>query len=361
MTVDRPEIHLVHSSSGAGGLEVLLPGIIRRLAGYRFSVFVIRPHQSGAYNVYKETREEIKYGSIKNTVAYSKLFRYVFRNRNSILHLYSPGPIALLTARLAGVRKLVYSIHGTRYWENGWQKFILKIMWRLAIREDYIFTANSEFSAEVFKKNVVNLKDIRVVYNPVDSTIYKEPVQRNLPSVPGKVIYIGRLSRGKNLLKWIDTAVFLRDRFPDMVFEIFGEGSEEGTLRKKISDEDLGHFISLKGFTDKPEEIYQSSDLLLFLSDYESFGNVVVESILCGTPVLAGDIPSMKEIFRDFPQFLIPADLKHEEIISEKIKHYGSLKDLTGKARDSFIKRFSPSSNDEALKDIYDTLDAEQA
>ena len=47
---------------------------------------------------------------------------------------------------------------------------------------------------------------------------------------------------------------------------------------------------------------------MMFLSEYELFGNAVVESILCGTPVIASDIPSLREIFRNYPQFLVPAD-----------------------------------------------------
>jgi glycosyltransferase involved in cell wall biosynthesis len=361
MTGTRPEIHFVHSSSGTGGLEVLLPGITRRLSGYRFSAFVIRPRRTAGNDVYKNTNMAITYGSFNDPAAYSKLFKYAFRNRTAVFHLFSPGPIALLTVRLAGVRKLVYSIHGTRYWENGWQKFILNILWRLAIRKEYIFTANSAFSAEVFRKNIINLRNIRVIYNPIDSDIFINPDQRHYPAIPGKIIYCGRLSCGKNMTQWIDVAIYLRKQFPDMVFEIYGEGPEEAALRKKITDQDLGNFISLRGFTDKLQEVYQQADLLLFLSNYESFGNVVVESIMCGTPVLAYDIPSMKEIFRDFPQFLVPAEGKPEENISDKMRNYGPLRDLTGKVRDSFIRRFDPLSHDTALKEIYDTFHAKQA
>lgn len=361
MTGTRPEIHFVHSSSGTGGLEVLLPGIIRRLSGYRFSAFVIRPPRTEGNDVYKDTPLAITYGSLNDPAAYSKLFKYAFRNRNAVFHLFSTGPMALLIVRLAGVRSLVYSIHGTQYWDSRWQKLILRFIWRLALIRDCVLTSNSAFSAEVFRKNIINLRNIRVIYNPIDPDIFINPDQRQYPEIPGKIIYCGRLSRGKNMTQWIDVAIYLRKQFPDMVFEIYGEGPEEPVLRKKITDQNLGNFISLRGFTDKLQEVYQKADLLLFLSNYESFGNVVVESIMCGTPVLAFDIPSMKEIFRDFPQFLIPTEGKPEEIISDKMRNYGSLKDLTGTARDSFIRRFDPSSHDAALKKIYDTFHAKQA
>lgn len=361
MTGTRPEIHFVHSSSGTGGLEVLLPGIIRRLSGFCFSAFVIRPRRTAGNDVYKNTPVAITYGSLNDPAAYLKLFKYAFRNRNAVFHLFSTGPIALLIVRLAGVRNLVYSIHGTQYWDSQWQKLVFKFIWRLALIRGCVLTSNSVFSAEVFRKNIINLRNIRVIYNPIDPDIFINPDQRHYPAIPGRIIYAGRLSRGKNMTQWIDVAIYLKKQFPDMVFEIYGEGPQEAVLRKKITDQDLGSFILLRGFTDRPQDVYQQADLLLFLSNYESFGNVVVESILCGTPVLAYDIPSMKEIFRDFPQFLIPAERKPEENISDKIRNYGSLKDLTGMVRDSFIRRFDPSSHDTALKEIYDTFHAEQA
>ncbi len=92
---------------------------------------------------------------------------------------------------------------------------------------------------------------------------------------------------------------------------------------------------------DKIENEFRSSSLLLFLSEYESFGNVVVESILCGTPVLTSDIPAMREIFSGYPYFIINGKTDLFREIDMKITNLKKLKELTMKAREEFIQKYS--------------------
>ena len=95
------------------------------------------------------------------------------------------------------------------------------------------------------------------------------------------------------------------------------------------------------------------ADILLFLSEYESFGNVAVESILCGTPVIVSDIPSMREIFIDFPEFLISLDDNLNDAVLHKLDDINKLKELTLKARTQFLNRFSVEAHTTALDRLY--------
>ena len=82
-----------------------------------------------------------------------------------------------------------------------------------------------------------------------------------------------------------------------------------------------------------------------------------MESILCGTPVIASDIPSLREIFRNYPQFLVPADGRMESDILEKINDLEKLKKLVAEAAEEFRTRFSTEQHINGLKNVYSSFD----
>lgn len=53
------------------------------------------------------------------------------------------------------------------------------------------------------------------------------------------------------------------------------------------------------GYADKPEELLWAADALIHPALYEPFGQVISESIQCGTPVLISDMVGAKEIVDD--------------------------------------------------------------
>lgn len=350
-------MHLVHFYSHPGGIEVLLPGSINEMTGYDFDAFVIRPPLPGGFNIYSSTEIVVTYGSRSNIRALIRLFKYAKHNHYHIFNVYNIGPLFLLILRLAGVKKLIYSIHGTKYWKVRWKGFFLRILWKLALKKEYIIVSNSEFSKATFLKKVNSEVSVQVLYNPIDSRKFSPAEQRN-PYEIRKIVYAGRLSYGKNLYRWIDLAVQIHDVFKETRFEIYGVGPLYNSLEHHIISLSAGGYVFLKGFRSDVENIYRNADLLLFLSEYESFGNVVVESILCGTPVIVSDLPSMNEIFRDFPGFIVKTDGNLADNVIKKLQKKDELKELALRAHDQFADRFSVEAHMTHLDKIYKSFDA---
>jgi glycosyltransferase involved in cell wall biosynthesis len=50
--------------------------------------------------------------------------------------------------------------------------------------------------------------------------------------------------------------------------------------------------VIIAGFHPDPTPFYKTADLFVLSSDYEGFGNVIVEALACGTPVVSTDCPS---------------------------------------------------------------------
>lgn len=353
-----PVVHLVHFYSAPGGIEAICSRIMPSFSGYTFRVFCVRPPGEGRISVYEGSDVPVTFGSADNLAALYLLWRYVRRHRGDIFHLFNLGPFFLLAVRLAGAGRIVYSIHGTRYWKNFRQKFLRKIAWRLALGEKVVVTSNSEYSRKMFLENVNRGNPVKVVYNPIGSDRFVPGPSERHRRNPGefKIIYAGRLDLGKNLDRWTDIALFLHGRDERLVFEIYGTGPLTVSLGEKIRKAGAENYISLKGYRSDIENVFRNADLLLFLSEYESFGNVVVECILCGTPVIASDIPSMREIFRDYPVFLVVPDQDLPRRIAELIHDYDVLSDAAADAAINFRQRFSEQSYIESLNIIYSTL-----
>ncbi|MBE0674213.1 MAG: glycosyltransferase, partial [Bacteroidales bacterium] len=299
-------ICLIHYTSAPGGIEVLMPEIIRGLSGERFSVFVIRPPEKGAISVYEGCNIDVSYGSLSNFTAVMALWRFVRKNRRSVFHEFNTGPFFLLVTHLAGAKKVVYSVRGTIHYSNILQKVARKMVWDLVIARGCTFLANSEYSRDVFVNFIPRVKPhIRVIYNPVYSSRIKARDENNGEGGLN-ICYVGRLADGKNLFRWIDAAAAIHKERGDAIFHLYGEGPLRRNLIEYSITAGMSEYLFFEGYVKDLSEIYSNADLMLFLSTHESFGNVVVESILYGTPVLVADIPSMREIFRNFPEFILP-------------------------------------------------------
>ncbi len=348
----RSTVNLVHLSSGPGGIELLLPVIVKNIQDRSFAAFVIRTNHD-ANGVYEGVHIPVKYGSNRNAVAYLKVLWHTLRNREAVFHVFNIGPVFLLLMKLGGARKIIYSIHGTIYWRTRIQKLIYGFLWPIALSHRTILLANSEHSRNEFLRQIDCRAHVRLLYNPIDSS-------RFCPDGPGLnkreilVIYSGRLEKGKNLQKWIEIASYVHAAMPSTRFEIYGQGSLAEMLQRQIASQHAEDYIALKGFRKDIEKIYRMADVFMFLSEYESFGNVVVESILCCTPVIVSPIPVMKEIFQDHPQFVLNEKEDFKEQVLSKLRQLGELKKLTGCAREKFVKRFSVNQHIESLRNIYD-------
>lgn len=116
--------------------------------------------------------------------------------------------------------------------------------------------------------------------------------------------YASRFSTEKGIEYAIDAAPELIDRYSDLRIlfagpyqEVIGEDAYRGRLAPKIRA--LGDHWQFLG-TLKPNELpafYGSLDALLMTSinSTESFGLVQVEAMLCGTPVVATNLPGVRQ------------------------------------------------------------------
>jgi glycosyltransferase involved in cell wall biosynthesis len=171
---------------------------------------------------------------------------------------------------------------------NNPQSRLMAALYRIFYKRVDRLICSSERMKNEFISNFSVPKNITcVLFNPVDlDTIQFKafPVRR---FDKGGVCYVaaGRLTFQKGferLLYWFSE---IDDKMATLV--ILGDGDLKGELIKKSKALNLQGRVRFIGFCNNPWRWYAGADVFLLSSRWEGMPNSVLESLACGTPVIA--------------------------------------------------------------------------
>ncbi len=137
--------------------------------------------------------------------------------------------------------------------------------------------------------------------NGVDTKVFR-PLERNairaaLGLTGPTLISVGSLIARKGHHLTIEAMQAL----PEFSLLIVGEGPEHAALAAQIARLGLGGRVALLGaraHTDLPQ-FYSAADASVLASSREGWANVLLESMACGTPVVASNIPGNPEVVQE--------------------------------------------------------------
>jgi glycosyltransferase involved in cell wall biosynthesis len=133
----------------------------------------------------------------------------------------------------------------------------------------------------------------------VDSSLFfKKKGYRDRENIIG---YIGRLSKEKGIINFIDTIPLLCQDLPDYSFLIGGDGPLRNEIEYKLTMHGIHDIVRMSGWIghEKLPEYLNELKLLVVPSFTEGLPNIMLESFACGTPVLATQVGAIPDIISD--------------------------------------------------------------
>ncbi len=234
------------------------------------------------------------------------LFRRIRAFKPDLIHLTVPDAVGLGLSAYAKIRgiPLLMSYHTDfiSYLEERNLWYLIHIWWpilrRYYNRADSLLVPSRD-SGEKLARHGIQKASIwgRGLIPGRFSPSYRSEALRREWGAEGRkiILFSGRFAWFKGLRTFVRTYDLLKkDQDISPVFVLLGRGPQEDDLRKRMPDAIFPGYLTGEALS----VAYASSDLLLFPSPTETFGNVIQEAIASGLPAVVSDEGGCQEIVR---------------------------------------------------------------
>lgn len=235
-------------------------------------------------------------------------WRLMRRWRPDVVHAHWLIPQGLVIAVLGLIDRrvppLVVTSHGADLFAlRAWPLQVLK---RFVLRRAKLVTVVSRAMRDVILEMGVSPDKIKVESMGVDLQTRFILGRASLRST-NEILFVGRLVEKKGLRLLIEAMPAILARYPEARLSIAGFGPEEPACRDRAHALDLGESVRFLGAVPQAElpSLYQRAAVFVapFIrtrgGDQEGLGLVLVEAAGCGCPIIAGDVPAVRDVISD--------------------------------------------------------------
>ena len=135
--------------------------------------------------------------------------------------------------------------------------------------------------------NFAAVDEIKALSNEMDISFDRKTLN---------IVSASRLVEVKAIMRSLRVFKRLRDEGFDFCWNILGEGEQRPEIEEFIKENKLENNVKLLGLQKNPYPYMKEADLLYLGSYHESYGLVLIESMICGKPVVTTNTISAKEI-----------------------------------------------------------------
>lgn len=226
-----------------------------------------------------------------------------------IVHTNStkPGIIARIAARVAGIKKIIHTVHGIAYHDN--IPLLKRVFFYLI---EVISTPFGHYNICVNKfylKYYRWLPFVRsmTIYNGLDflSLSAKSGIsvpERNYDFTQRevKLLFVGRLDEQKDPLTLLQAFKLLStSRERRFKLSMVGDGELMEACKQYCIENNLIDDVTIHGWVSQPQSLYATSDIFVCPSIYEAFGFTFVEAAYYGLPIVATNVEGIPEVVID--------------------------------------------------------------
>lgn len=164
------------------------------------------------------------------------------------------------------------------------------------------FSISKDLVNYVEKTYNLSTNTFRIIYNGADLETFRDIPKGTLRAQLGisdeqqVVGYIGRFSKQKEPVTWVQSAQMIAEKNPQTVFVMFGDGELRGDIEKEIKNSpNLKGKVHLMGFATNVTRYVPDFDVHLLTSSFEGFPLAILEALALGIPTVSTDTGAIRE------------------------------------------------------------------
>ncbi len=349
-----------------GGTEMQTVNLIKALHGEGYSVVVLcyYDYENDMTDYMQKAGAEVVLLKLKREDGLFSLLKKLIvefkKHSADIVHVQyiAPGLIAIIAARLAGVKKVIATVHQPGRTHGSKNRFLLRFASRLCDLficvsrsvETSWFGDSALFDSECYRAGRKHF----TIYNAVDNEkIAREAGSENVDRLRDalhleekKVVgYVGRLRSEKGPKFLIDAFARVIRTIPEAVLLVVGDGPDRQALEQQAEKLSLETNIIWLGKKSQQEvyQLYGLMDVVAIPSLYEGFGLTAAEALAAGVPVVGSNVDGLKEVLDDSESTILVEAGNYFELADSVIEMLNRRPGMTqpGGEGENFNNRFS--------------------
>lgn len=142
------------------------------------------------------------------------------------------------------------------------------------------------------------------LYKPIDDVEKTKTILKKYNITQPYFLYVGRLEKKKNTSTLIESLAVLRENYPSIKQKLVLIGNASfgfDEVKYVIEEFDLNNDVLIPGWVSEDDlpYIYNAASAFVFPTKHEGFGIPILESMACGLPTIASDLPVLREVAAD--------------------------------------------------------------
>jgi len=222
----------------------------------------------------------------------ARLHRLISRERidtvfSFLVHANAAAAAVSLFARNVRFIQSIQTTQPEPKWHWKVQKLAQKAAEKIVVPSSSVAKVASEW-CEVPQKKIVVIPN---ALDPEDFAGLERPAEASETPIG----FLGRLDPIKRVPDLVEA---LRD-IPRAHLHIFGEGPERAEIERTAVRLGLTRRLTMHGAVPRPQDALSKIRLLILPSAAEGFGLVLIEAMAAGIPVVATDVPGIRDVVQD--------------------------------------------------------------